>query len=125
MLLIYIFCALFVLNFILIFAFCKIDEIGIARGIGFFQSIILATLGIMIYMAATSTVRWEEFKIRYSATKAIVETYHPYDYGNTADITKEMLEINSAIARNKARCHSKWFDVWYSEEVGNLEPLVF
>jgi len=36
-----------------------------------------------------------------------------------------MLDINSTIAKHKARYNNKLFNVWYSEEIANLEPLKF
>ena len=114
----------FIFLFIIVVNF-KTGDIDVGGGFFLIELINTLVLFFLIYDAATADIRWEEFKAEYEATKAIVETYHPYDYGNTVDITKKMMEINSTIARNKARSKSKLYNIWYSEEVGNLEPLKF
>ena len=87
--------------------------------------IVFFVLSIMGYRAVTKDTRWEAFKYEYESTVEIVETYHPYDYGNTKDITEKVFEINSILAENKAKCKSPWFKIWYSEEIAKLEPIPF
>lgn len=99
------------------------DEIcGVFIGLDFCLFIALL---IMAYTSMTAEPRWAAFKYEYESTKEVISTYHPYDYGNTQDITKKIFKINETIARNKAYYDNKWLGVWYSEEIGNLEPLKF
>ena len=120
-----IFIALFLFNLGVIFISIKTDEVESAVAFGYIELFVGVILGLMIYGAVTADVRWAQFKAEYEATKGIVETYHPYYYGNTIDITRQMFEINSTIAKNKARYDNKFYNIWYSEEVANLEPLKF
>lgn len=116
---------IFVVNIIAIAVSLHSDSEEAAVGFGLINLIVGIVLFPMIYTASTIDIRTEQFKAEYESTKMVVETYHPYDYGNTSEITSKILEINEAIARNKARAKHPWFKVWYSEEVGNLEPISF
>jgi len=61
----------------------------------------------------------------YNATKILIESYQGGDYGNAPALTEKVIELNDEISKHKAKCHNPWFNVWNSEEVGNLEPLTF
>lgn len=61
----------------------------------------------------------------YENTAALVETYQGTDYGNMNALTEKIIDINETIASHKAHSKSKWSSVWYCEEIGNLEPIVY
>ena len=79
---------------------------------------------IIVCASLTRNPGWEQTKYDYAFTKELIENYEPGDdYGNIPSITEKVLHINRTIAKHKAYCNSAWFGVWYSEEIGNLEPL--
>lgn len=61
----------------------------------------------------------------YEVTKVMVESYKGQDYGNMNDLTKAVVYINDKIATHKALSSSILLDGFYSDEVGDLEPLTF
>lgn len=61
----------------------------------------------------------------YENTAALVETYQGTDYGNMNALTEKIIDINEEIASHKAHSKSKWSSIWFSEEIGNLEPIVY
>lgn len=88
---------------------------------------LLVTLGVIMFSLSLINLdkRFDEFKYRYEYTKQMVESYHGFEYGNTFNLTEEMLKINSTIARHKAYCNNVWTSKWYSKDIANLEPLKF
>lgn len=64
-------------------------------------------------------------KAEYDTTKALVETYAGAEYGNMNELTGQVIKINNKIAKHKAYAPSKWTGIWYSEEIGALEPITF
>ena len=69
--------------------------------------------------------RFEAFVADYENTVALVETYSGTDYGNMNSMTEKIIEINEEIAEHKELSKSKWSGPWYSEKIGNLEPIKF
>lgn len=61
----------------------------------------------------------------YENTAALVETYQGTDYGNMNALTEKIISINKEIASHKAHSKSKWSSIWFSKEIGNLEPIVY
>lgn len=61
----------------------------------------------------------------YEVTKVMVESYKGKDYGNMTDLTKAVVYINDKIAIHKALSNSILLKGFYSEKVGNLEPITF
>jgi len=59
----------------------------------------------------------------YNSTKTLVETYDRGDYGNAPALMEKVININSQIAIHKAKYNNRWTNWFYSDEVGNLEPL--
>lgn len=81
---------------------------------------------ILIFMFLTLAGIKAEFNTfinRYEYTKNIVENYCYGDYGNTFELTNQIIEINNTIAEHKAKCDNPWYNVWYSKDIGELEPL--
>lgn len=62
---------------------------------------------------------------RYEMTVQMVESYTGQDYGNMGSLVEQVVAINNTIAAHKAHHNSKWVGLWYSEEIGNLEPITF
>ena len=69
--------------------------------------------------------RFETTINRYETTVQMVESYTGQDYGNMGSLVEQVVDINNVIAAHKALHDSKWVGLWYSEEIGNLEPIRF
>lgn len=61
----------------------------------------------------------------YEVTKVMIESYKGQDYGNMNDLTKAVVYINDKIATHKALGNSLLLKGFYSNKVGQLEPLTF
>lgn len=69
--------------------------------------------------------KFQRFIIDYNNTTALVESYNGGEYGNMPELTGKILDLNKVIAKHKAYCNNSWNGVWYSEVIGNLEPITF
>ena len=87
---------------------------------------IISTFILIIIFCVSIGIKseWNAIKYDYIFTKELVENYERGDYGNTVSLTDKVLTINRTISIHKAYCHNPWFNVWYSDEIGNLEPLM-
>ena len=78
-----------------------------------------------IYNYSLIDRKFEEIKYNYKIKKEVLD----YSRGENISsyerisLTKDLLEINNIIAKHKAYYGNKWNGVFYSEEIGNLEPL--
>ena len=61
----------------------------------------------------------------YEYTKELVVEYNAGDYGNAPALMEKVININDEIARNKAKYDNPWTNLWYSEDIANLEPIKF
>ena len=62
---------------------------------------------------------------QYETTVEMVNSYTGQDYGNMGALVEQVVNINNGIANHKARYNSVWVGPWYSERIGNLEPIKF
>ena len=87
---------------------------------------IISTLVLIIVICVSIGIKseWDAIKYDYTFTKELVENYERGDYGNIVPLTDKVLTLNKTISKHKAYCHNPWFNVWYSDEIGNLEPLM-
>ena len=90
-----------------------------------FGGVLVIVLVISGLSLVNKEARWKSYIFEYENTRALVETYSGSDYGNMTDLTEKMLQINDRIAAHRAYTGNKLVGAWYSEEVGNLEPLTF
>ena len=87
----------------------------------------IANAFILIVMVLSLVDRKSDFraiKTDYETTKVLIESYSGTDYGNMAQIVNHVVDINCTIAKHKAYSTSKWCGIWFSEEIGALEPLL-
>lgn len=89
-----------------------------------------ATISMIIIICALFTRinlnnSFEKFKIDYANTVVLVESYQGGEYGNMPELTGKILDINATIAKHKSYVGNFWTGSWYSEEIGNLEPITF
>lgn len=62
---------------------------------------------------------------RYNNLKAITECYdsNSKDKIEAFTLREDILKMNNLISKHKVNSQSPWVNVWYSEEIGNLEPI--
>lgn len=80
-------------------------------------------MGIIEYCTVKSDT--EKIIYEYNSTFAIIENVNMENYGNLPNLTEKVLDINEEIARYKANSKNPWLNIWFPEEIGNLEPLTF
>lgn len=69
--------------------------------------------------------RFDTMVYQYETTVEMVNSYTGQDYGNMGALVEQVVNINNGIASHKARYNSVWVGLWYSERIGNLEPIKF
>ena len=69
--------------------------------------------------------RFDAMVYQYETTVEMVNSYTGQDYGNMGALVEQVVCINNSIASHKARYNSVWVGLWYSERIGNLEPIKF
>ena len=69
--------------------------------------------------------RFDAMVYQYETTVEMVNSYTGQDYGNMGALVEQVVNINNGIASHKARYNSPWVGLWYSERLGNLEPIKF
>lgn len=69
--------------------------------------------------------RFDAMVYQYETTVEMVNSYTGQDYGNMGALVEQVVDINNGIASHKARYNSLWVGLWYSERIGNLEPIKF
>ena len=69
--------------------------------------------------------RYDAMVYQYETTVEMVNSYTGQDYGNMGELVGQVVRINNGIANHKARYNSVWVGLWYSERIGNLEPIRF
>lgn len=69
--------------------------------------------------------RFDAMVYQYETTVEMVNSYTGQDYGNMGALVEQVVNINNGIASHKARYNSPWVGLWYSERIGNLEPIKF
>ena len=98
-------------------------------GLSFISAFFAISTGIALVVMSVSLInigrKFDSFVNRYEYTKQLVVAYEPNDYGNKTALLEDVLEINRKIADHKALAGNKWTGKWYSEKIGNLEPIVF
>ena len=124
--------SLFILAVVGIVAGCLIDKydyactrIGLA---GFFTTtggVSAAALVIALCFLIGINRRFDAMVYQYETTVEMVNSYTGQDYGNMGALVEQVVNINNGIASHKARYNSPWVGLWYSERLGNLEPIKF
>lgn len=121
---------LFVLALVSFLALFLIDKYGDSDGFwGFFTGFIsvcsiLAFIGFLcafINLDNRINAKIEQYKV----ITETVESYNGQDYGNMGALVESVVDMNETIATHKAQSESKWVGLWYSKEIGQLEPIRF
>lgn len=87
----------------------------------------MSAIALITLLLTLTTVSsdFKSYKIEYQTTKMLVDSYKGEEYGNVNALTEKIIYINDKIAEHKAYSKNFWVNIWYSEEVGNLEPITF
>ena len=100
-------------------------RVGLA---GFFSitggiSAIVLVIALMFLIGINR--KFDAMVYQYETTVEMVNSYTGQDYGNMGELVGQVVRINNGIANHKARYNSVWVGLWYSERIGNLEPIKF
>ena len=80
---------------------------------------------VLICSVLTKPADFDSYKNEYKVTKELLDSYKGTEYGNMGGLTDKIIDINDRIAAHKAYHDNFWLNCWYSEDIGNLEPLTF
>ena len=121
---IFIFLAILIISAV-IFMFDKFEHEG--RCVCCMCLMILSSIILLFSIMSLINInrKFQRFVIDYNNTTAFVESYNGGEYGNMPELTGKILDINEVIANHKAYCNNFWTGIWYSETIGNLEPITF
>lgn len=88
---------------------------------------IITFIGLVITACSLINVntRFEAIQNEYEVIAEMVQSYDGQDYGNMTALTEAIVEMNGKIAQHKAHYKSKWTGPWFSEDIANLQPIVF
>lgn len=107
----------------------KYDYTYTRVGLSGFFSITGGISAIVLIISLMSLIginrRYDAMVYRYENTVEMVNSYTGQDYGNMGVLVEQVVNINNGIANHKARYNSVWVGLWYSERIGNLEPIKF
>ena len=95
---------------------------------GFGSAMFVCGLVTLIFVGITLIGKKADFRryeYEYNSTKALVETVDLNNYGNVGPVLEKVISINDRIANHKAYSKTFWLGLWYSEKIGNLEPIKF
>ena len=116
--------ALFFLIIFIITVIIFDDDVTVVGTVSFVFSIFLWIALICCSISLINkNARFERIIEDYNITKQLVENYVPGVYANSQSIIEKTIELNEIIVNHKTFSKSKWTNLWYSEKVGNLEPL--
>lgn len=94
--------------------------------VSYFTGVISAiALVIALSLLISINRRFDAMVYQYETTVEMVNSYTGQDYGNMGALVEQVVNINNGIASHKARYNSVWVGLWYSERIGNLEPIKF
>jgi len=106
-----------------------IDKYTCHDGFAFFSFLTggLSITALIVFLCVLINIdrRFDAFIYRYETTVAMVNSYTGQDYGNMGALVEQTVRVNNTIAEHKAHHDSKWVGLWYSERIGNLEPIKF
>lgn len=121
--------SLFILAVVGIVAGCLIDSKTFASGWAATSYLIggVSTITLIIISCLLIGInrRFDAMVYQYETTVEMVNSYTGQDYGNMGALVEQVVCINNGIASHKARYNSPWVGLWYSERIGNLEPIKF
>jgi len=91
-----------------------------------FCAVAIISLSFLLVLPFTLVNKNADFKevlAEYESTKMIIESGPVGNFGNENALMEKVLDLNKDIARHKSHANNWWDGAWFSEEIGNLEPL--
>lgn len=87
----------------------------------------IAIISLIITLCCLINIdrRFDAAVYRYETTVEMVDSYTGQDYGNMGSLVEQVVRVNNIITEHKAYYNSPWVGLWYSERIGNLEPIKF
>ena len=126
MLLIILFSILAVVGITVGYLIGKYTYADVLSVVSYFTGVISAiALVIALSLLIGINRRFDAMVYQYETTVEMVNSYTGQDYGNMGALVEQVVNINNGIASHKARYNSVWVGLWYSERIGNLEPIKF
>ena len=94
---------------------------------------LFASIAVLVFLGGFITgftlinidTRFEAIQNEYEVINQMIDSYDGQDYGNMTALTEAVVSMNDKIAQHKAHYKSKWTGLWYSEDIANLQPIVF
>ena len=121
--------SLFILAVVGIVVGCLIDSKTFYSAWAIISYLIGGVSAIALVIALSLLIginrRYDAMVYQYETTVEMVNSYTGQDYGNMGALVEQVVNINNGIASHKARYNSVWVGLWYSERLGNLEPIKF
>ena len=121
--------SLFILAVVGIVAGCLIDSKTFKSAWAIISYLIGGVSAITLIIISCLLIginrRFDTMVYQYETTVEMVNSYTGQDYGNMGALVEQVVNINNGIASHKARYNSVWVGLWYSERLGNLEPIKF
>ena len=121
--------SLFILAVVGIVVGCLIDSKTFYSAWAIISYLIGGVSAIALVIALSLLIginrRYDAMVYQYETTVEMVNSYTGQDYGNMGALVEQVVNINNGIASHKARYNSPWVGLWYSERLGNLEPIKF
>ena len=104
---------------------CSSDILDILSIIlGSVAIVALSCLLVLPFTLVNKSADFKEVLAEYENTKMVIENGPVGNFGNEDPLMGKILDLNKEIARHKAHANNWWDGAWFSEEIGNLEPLV-
>ena len=104
---------------------CSSDVLDILSIIlGSVAIVALSFLLVLPFTLVNKSADFKEVLAEYENTKMVIENGPVGNFGNEDPLMGKILDLNKEIARHKAHANNWWDGAWFSEEIGNLEPLV-
>ena len=78
---------------------------------------------IMLLCASTLPADFAYLEEKYNNLKTQIETIERDDIVTGENLRNQVLDMNNEISKHKCYSKNMWVSMWYSERIGNLEPL--
>ena len=118
-------CILIFIGFITFLTGCVRENIDIVRGGGLLLLAILTVLIFLVPDIIKTRIEFDYIKEKYYNLERQINTIEYDDIVTDKNLRNQVLEMNNIISEHKVKSKNIWVDVWYSDEIGKLKPLVW
>ena len=113
------------IGFITFLTGCVRENCDIARGGGFLLLAVLTALIVIVPDIIKTRIEFDYIKEKYYNLERQINTIEYDDIVTDKNLRNQVLEMNNIISEHKVKSKNIWVDVWYSDEIGKLKPLVW